>query len=125
MASAEDVRRLALALPQVVDATRGADAVRCEVTGGKGLAWTYYRRVHPKRPRVADPAVVAIRCALERKEMLIAAGPDRFFDDDHYRGYPAVLVRLAAIGEAELAALLRAAWPLAAPKALLGRLEEE
>jgi hypothetical protein len=38
--------------------------------------------------------------------MLLAAAPDRFFDEDHYRGYPAILVRLAAIEAEELAALL-------------------
>ena len=40
-----------------------------------------------------------------RKELLIEAAPDRFFDDPHYRGYPAVLVRLKAIGKRELGAL--------------------
>ncbi len=53
--------------------------------------------------------------------MLIAAAPDRFFDDDHYRGYPAVLVRLAAVDELDFAALLAGGWRLSAPKTLLKR----
>jgi hypothetical protein len=39
--------------------------------------------------------------------MLNEAAPERFFDDEHYRGYPAALVRLDNIEEDELATLLR------------------
>jgi hypothetical protein len=124
MADQGTVRRLALALPEVVEASRGGDHIAFEVAGGKGLVWTFMRREHPKKPRVPDPRCVAIRCPIERREVLVAAAPDRFFDDDHYRGYPAVLVRLPAIDEAELDALLRGAWRLSAPKRLLGRLTE-
>ena len=116
------VRRLAMALPQVIETSRGGDHIAFEVAGGKGLVWTFMLRVHPKKARAPDPTSVAIRCLIERREMLSAAAPERFFEDDHYRGYPAVLVRLAAIDEDELAALLRGAWRLSAPKALLDRL---
>jgi hypothetical protein len=51
--------------------------------------------------------------------MLIDAAPDRFFTDDHYRGYPAVLARLAIVEEAELADLLAEAWRMTAPKRLV------
>jgi hypothetical protein len=40
------------------------------------------------------PGVLAVRCRPERKELLLEAAPEIYFDDDHYRGYPAVLVRL-------------------------------
>ena len=33
--------------------------------------------------------VLVVRCPFETKELLIAAAPDIFFDDDHYRGYRA------------------------------------
>ena len=121
MADATVVRRLALALPEVEDRSDG-ERLALEVKG-KGLAWTYLERVVPKAPRVARPDVVAIRCRIESKELLIEAAPDRFFDDEHYRGYPAVLVRLAAIDEDELAGLLRTAWRLAAPKSLVKKIE--
>ena len=123
MVDAATLRRLAMALPEVVETSRGGDHLAFEVAGGKGIAWTFMRRVHPKKPRVPDPAAIAIRCLIERREMLVAAAPDRFFDDDHYRGYPAVLVRLPAIEDDELAHLLSEAWKLSAPKALLGRLD--
>ncbi|THD80800.1 MAG: MmcQ/YjbR family DNA-binding protein [Phenylobacterium sp.] len=99
------VRRLALAVLGAADRSR--DGRLAFEAAGKGFAWTYMRRVSPKKPRIPDLDVLAVRCAIERKEMLIAAAPDRFFDDDHYRGYPAVLVRLAAIGGDELEGLLR------------------
>jgi hypothetical protein len=109
------LRRLALALPGVEDRSEG-ERLAFEVAGGKGLAWSYLARAAPKKPRVVQPDVLAVRCALEKKEMLIAAAPDRFFDDDHYRGYPAVLVRLPAIEADELVALLRGAWELSQPR---------
>ena len=66
--------------------------------------------------RTLNPRVLAVRCPIERKEFLIEAAPDIYFDDDHYRGYPAVLVRLEAIGETELAALLADACAMQAAK---------
>ena len=110
------VRRLALALPQAQDAC--TEARLAFMVGGKGFAWSYLARVAPRKPRQPQLDVLAIRCPIERKEMLIEAAPDRFFDDDHYRGYPALLVRLAVIEEDELAALLQDAWRMQAPKAL-------
>ncbi|MDB5483067.1 MAG: hypothetical protein JWO83_4120 [Caulobacteraceae bacterium] len=59
--------------------------------------------------------MLAVRCDLETKEMLIAAAPERFFDDDHYRGYPAVLVRLHAIDVDEFGPLSRAPGASARP----------
>jgi hypothetical protein len=121
MVDTATVRRLCLALPEVVETSRGGDHIAFEVVGGKGILWTFMLRIHPKKGRVPDPASVAVRCLIERREMLNEAAPDRFFPDDHYRGYPAVLIRLAAIEEDELAGLLKDAWRLSAPKKLLQR----
>ena len=111
------LRRLALALPEAEDGCD--DQTLAFSVGGKGFAWTYLARERPKAPRRPRLDVLAVRCALDKKEMLIAAAPERFFDDDHYRGYPAVLVRLEAVDEDELAGLLSEAWRMAAPRALL------
>ena len=101
------VRRIAAALPGAHD---GSSAERLVFdVGGKGFAWSRLVRTDPKKPRVPSLEALAVRCPIERKEMLIEAAPDIYFDDDHYRGYEAVLVRLAAVGEEELAALLAAA----------------
>ena len=117
------LRRLALALPEIEaspDEARLAFEVR-----GKGIAWSYFARAHPRARRELVEGVIAVRCLRETKEMLIEAAPDRFFDDDHYRGYPAVLVRLEAIDEAELAGLLAQAWRILAPKALVKRIDAQ
>ncbi|MBI1684615.1 MmcQ/YjbR family DNA-binding protein [Caulobacter hibisci] len=119
MVDDETLRALATALPEVAEASNGQQ-VAFEVAG-KGLAWSYLARPAPKAKRVLVPGVIAIRCLMETKQMLIEAAPERFFDDAHYRGYPAVLVRLAEIDADELAGLLRTAWTLVAPKALVKR----
>jgi hypothetical protein len=118
MPDAETVRRLAMALPEVRDASSGPHLL-FEIEG-RGFVWTWSERVHPKRRRAPRPEVLAIRCELPRKDLLIEAAPEVFFDEDHYRGFPAVLTRLAAVEEAELAALIEAAWRLRAPKRLGG-----
>ncbi|RYG11817.1 MAG: MmcQ/YjbR family DNA-binding protein [Caulobacteraceae bacterium] len=106
MATLADLSRAALALPGVLG--EGVDFS----VGKTALCWTYLARATPKGRREAVPGVVAIACDLPRKDMLTDAAPDRFFDDDHYRGYPAVLVRLAMVDEAELQGLLTAALEL-------------
>jgi hypothetical protein len=112
----ETVGRIAAALPGATDKTEGERLVF--TVGGQGFAWSALQRLRPKTPRVPNPRVLAVRCPMERKEFLIEAAPDIYFDDDHYRGYPAVLVRLDAVGEEELAALLAAAcaWQASKPK---------
>ena len=115
MVDATTLRRLALALPGATD-TSTSERWGFEVAG-KGFAWSFMERTHPKKPRVARLDVLAVRCPIERKEFLIEAAPDRFFDDDHYRGYPAVLARLEAVDEAELDALLRDAYRMTAEQA--------
>jgi hypothetical protein len=117
------LRRLALALPEIEASPDGA-RLAFEVRG-KGIAWSYFARAHPKARRELVEGVIAVRCLRETKEMLLEAAPDRFFDDDHYRGFPAVLVRLDAIDEPEMAGLLTQAWRILAPKALVKRFDAE
>jgi hypothetical protein len=118
MVEPETLRRLALVLPEAED-TSAEKGFAFRVRGGKGFAWTFQERIEAKKPRRPKLDVLAVRCDLETKEMLIAAAPGRFFDDDHYRGYPAVLVRLGAIDADELGDLLRGAWRLSAPRRLV------
>ncbi len=116
----EAAAKLALALPEVTGGVGETGQVGFEV-GGKGLAWSYLARPAPKAARVLVPGVLAVRCAAETKAMLLEAAPDRFFTDDHYRNYPAVLVRLDVIEADELAGLLRGAWTIVAPTAVKKR----
>jgi hypothetical protein len=114
VATEDDVRRLALALPGVIADERHGQ--RHYTIDGKGITWGYVARDRPKEKRTLRPGIVAIRCPIEEKEMLIEAAPEIYFDDDHYRGFPGVLVRLAAIEEAELTARLARAYEIQLPK---------
>jgi hypothetical protein len=120
MADEDDVRRIALSLPETVeDEGRFAFSVR---NGGKlkGIAWVWLERVDPKKARVPRPGVIAVRVANQsEKEMLLAADEEKFFTEPHYNGFPAVLVRLAAIDVDELEELITDAWRCQAPRALV------
>lgn len=118
MATLEDLRRLALALPGCIEAEDGL-AFSVLVRGKqKGFVWVWRERVDPKRARVANPGVFAIRVpGLQAKETLIASDPSKYFTEPHYNGYPAVLVRLDAVTVEELEDVLLEAWRvITAPK---------
>lgn len=116
-----ELSALALSLPEAEGGAQHGQAAFS--VGGKGFAWGYMARPAPKAKRVLVPGVIAIRCRMETKEVLLEAAPERFFDDDHYRNYPAVLVRLAEIEADELMGLLKEAWRLVAPKAVARKYE--
>lgn len=69
--------------------------------------------------RVKDPDTVVLMIDLEEKEMLMAAAPGVFYETDHYKGWPAFLVRVNEISAEELAHRLQRAWLRAAPKKLV------
>ena len=68
--------------------------------------------------RVREPDVLVVMCALEEKEFLMQMNPAVYFETDHYKGWPAVLVRLSKIDDAELTHRLQVAWRRQAPKKL-------
>jgi len=119
MASQADVRRIALALPGAHErADRFAFYVEVK-DKPKDFAWVWQERVDPKKARVPNPRVLAVRVAnLDEKDALIAGDPDACFTEPHYHGFPAVLVRLAAVTVPRLRALLAEAWRCQAPPAL-------
>jgi hypothetical protein len=82
----------------------------------KGFAWVWMERVTPKKPRVPNPNVIAVRVAnVGQKSALLSAEPKKFFTEPHYDGFPAVLVRLDAVTAADLKVLLAEAWRCMAP----------
>ena len=113
MATQDDVRRIALSLPET---SEGEDRFAFSVRNkdkDKGFAWSWMERVEPKQPRIENLDVLAVRVAnAVEKEMLLASDPEMFFTEPHYNGFPAVLVRLRAVKVAELRELLTAAWHL-------------
>lgn len=69
--------------------------------------------------------VVFLLESIDEQEILIEARPSVFYITDHYRGYPAVLARLAALSVSEARLRLERAWRVKAPKALVKRLDEK
>jgi hypothetical protein len=68
--------------------------------------------------RVKKPGVLMVLCPLELKEALIEAEPEFYFETPHYRGWPGMLGRLAAIDDERLKDRLECAWREKAPKKL-------
>lgn len=119
MATQADVRRIALSLPETEEAPdRFAFSVRNKGKL-KGFVWVWLERIAPRKARVPQPSVIAVRVAsLDDKEFLLASDPDKFFTEPHYNGYPAVLVRLPAVTARELKSIITEAWRCQAPKGL-------
>jgi hypothetical protein len=116
MATQEDVRRIALALPET---TEDGHSFRFFVDG-KAFVWSWLERLDPKKARVPNPDVVAVRVADEsEKDALIGMDPRVFFTERHYEGYPAIMVRLPDVGLPLLERLLTDAWRSRAPARLL------
>jgi hypothetical protein len=120
MADQTDVRRIALSLP---DASESEDYFSFSVrTGSKqrSFAWIWLERIHPKRARVPNPDVIAVRVANEaEKQLLLDSDQEKFFTEAHYNGFPAILIRLAAVDTDELEELLTDGWRCTAPRALV------
>lgn len=120
MATQADVRRIALSLPGVREsAGRFAFSVRNK-SKDRAFVWVWMERVDPKKARVPQPKVIAARVAsLEDKEVLLTLDRKKFFTEPHYHGFPAVLIRLAAVTVRELRPIITEAWRTQAPKELL------
>ncbi len=65
--------------------------------------------------RIKDAKTVVITCPLEEKAVLREVAPDIYFETDHYKGWPAILVRIDAISDRELAHRLACAARFQAP----------
>jgi hypothetical protein len=116
VATRDDVRRIVLSMPET---TEEPDAFRFFVDG-KQIVWPWMERLDPKRKRVPNPDVIAVRVADElEKEPLIDMDPEVFFTEPHYTGFPAILVRLPVIELGLLEKVLADAWRCRAPRRLL------
>jgi hypothetical protein len=120
MASWDDVRRIALALPETTEGTtRGNAFWRVK---DKGFVWERPLRASDLRAlgdAAPSGAILGVRVEhLGAKEALLADDPAVFFTTPHFDGYPAVLVRLEEIALDELEELIVEAWLCRAPKRL-------
>lgn len=118
MASWEDVARIAAGLPETTEQTPRAWRVRKKlVAWERPLRKTDYEALGDDAP---DGDILGARVVDEGvKFALIADQPTVYFTTPHFDGYPAVLVRLAAIDVAELTELITEAWLAQAPKTLV------
>ena len=121
MATWDDVRRLALALPET-DERRSRDLLQWRVKD-KLFVWERPLRrsdLEALGDRAPDGPILGVRVEhLVAKEALLADDPGVFFTTPHFDGYPAVLVRLDRIGARELEELITEAWLARAPKRLV------
>ncbi len=118
MAGWDDVRRIALDLPQTAErSSRGLASWRVR---DKLFVWE-----RPLRPADLDalgdgaptgPILGARVEHLGAKEVLLADDPGVYFTTPHFDGYAAVLVRLDVIASDELEELVVEAWLASAPK---------
>jgi hypothetical protein len=121
MATWNDVRRIAMALPETTERSSRDGLPRWGVKD-KGFAWERPLRkadLAALGDAAPDGPIVAARVAdLGVKEALLAEGAGVYFTTPHFNGYPAVLVLLERIDVAELEELLSDAWLASAPKRL-------
>lgn len=104
------VREWALALPGVEEGTSyGTPALR--VRGKLFLRlWE-------------DGETLVLRTDEYERDFLLESDPAAFFVTDHYRGYPIVLVRLAAVRPERLRPLVVDSWRRHAPRRLVAEWE--
>jgi hypothetical protein len=101
----DDIRKLALAWPEVEDGT------------SYGTAALKVRKKLLARLKEDGDSLVVLGVPLDERDMLVESQPKLFYFTDHYRDYPIVLVRLSKAKQASLEPLLRRRWRELASKA--------
>jgi hypothetical protein len=115
VADADDVRRLALALPDVEEIDSDGFDFR---VGGKGFVWSYPERRPGERRRIrTDVAVLYVGDEAEKQALLLGE-PALFFTTPGYDGWPLVMLRLPEVTVARLTELITDAWHMRAPTSL-------
>jgi hypothetical protein len=120
VASWDDVRRIALALPETAERS-SRDLASWQV---RDKLFVWERPLRPADLRAlgdkapTGPILGARVEHLVAKEALLSDDPDVFFTTPHFDGYPAVLVRLDRITVEDLTEVIVEAWLARAPKRL-------
>jgi hypothetical protein len=120
VATWNDVRRLALALPETSE--RLSRELRQWQVRDKAFVWERPLRradLDALGDEATDGPILGARVEhLVAKEALLADDPTVYFTTPHFDGYPAILVRLDRIGLEDLQELIVEAWLARAPTRL-------
>jgi hypothetical protein len=102
----DDIRKLALAWPEVEDGTSyGTSALKV-------------RKKMLARLKEDGDSLVMPSVSVDERDMLVETQPKVFYFTDHYRDYPIVLIRLSKAKRAIVEPFLRRRWhELASKKA--------
>ena len=120
MADADDVRRVALTLPDVEEIDSDGFDFR---VGGRGFVWSYPERLPGQRRVIrTDIAVLFVGDEAEKQALLLGE-PEVFFTAPGYDGWPLVMLRLAQVDIERLTELVTDAWRMRAPRDLAGELD--
>ena len=119
MATWDNVRRIALALPESAEKT-GSGGTATWTVRGKSFAWERPLR-RPDLEALGESApsgaILGVRTPdLEMKEALLLSDPVVFFTTPHFDGYSSVLIVLAKITPSNLRDVLVESWLARAPK---------
>ena len=126
----EDVEEICSSLPETWFGTSWGDVptwlVPQRVKGDKGRGFVLYRKPHKTAvdPETGEPYddLLVIRTSNADDKQALVDGDGPFFTIDHFKGYNAVLVQQARLGEItrdELAEVITDAWVATAPKKLV------
>lgn len=108
MATADDVRAIALSLDGVVEIDSDGFDFRVH---NRGFVWSYPDREGGRRVIRLDVAVLYVGDEAE-KQALLKGEPDLFFTTSGYDGWPLVMLRLPAVGRRRLRELVTDAWKM-------------
>jgi hypothetical protein len=120
VADADDVRRIALGLPQVAEIESDGFDFR---VADKGFVWSYPERIPGKRRVIrTDVAVLFVGDEAEKQALLLGE-PEVFFTARGYEDWPLVMLRLAEVGVERLRELVTDAWRMRAPDEIAAELD--
>ena len=120
MSDADDVRRLALALPHVVEVPSAGFDFR---VGDRGFVWSWPERRPGQRRVIRTDVAVLYVGDEEEKRALLLGEPDLFFTAPGYENLPLVMLRLPEVDPERLRELVTDAWRMRAPDDLAADLD--
>ena len=115
MATIDDVRRIALALPETDE----------HPSYGGRPSWRVKKKFFLGLRTDAEGGLVAKVADVEEKAALLDAEPEKFFTTPHYDGYPMVLVHVHAVDLGELEEIITESWRLTAPPRVLAAFDAD